>query len=63
MNDLEFNKKYFPKKSTQLWGLSWDIELAQRSIAKQEEVLEFSKKQLAELQQKYDDLAKEIDNG
>ena len=59
----EKSGRYVPSRSARLFDLSWNIELAQRSINKQEEVLDFSKKQLADLEKEYEELRKEIDNG
>ena len=55
--------RYVPSKTAKLFELSWNIELAQRSINKQEEVLEYSKKQLEDLEKEFTELQKEIDNG
>ncbi len=59
----EKSGRYVPSRSARLFDLSWNIELAQRSINKQEEVLDYSKKQLADLEEEYNKLKEEIDNG
>lgn len=62
-NDIDLGKTYFPRKANQLWSLGWQIELIQLDIQKEKSLLKHMEKKLSEIEEQYNELEKEIDNG